>query len=68
VMAKGRIVTEFDPRTCTRDEIMAASGEAEVHTDGQVQRDLRPHAPTDQAEAGGDPDGRTGHDSNGAPR
>jgi erythritol transport system ATP-binding protein len=29
VMSKGRIVREFDPRTCTRDEIMAASGEHE---------------------------------------
>ena len=27
VMSKGRIVREFDPRTCTRDDIMAASGE-----------------------------------------
>jgi erythritol transport system ATP-binding protein len=27
VMSKGRIVRELDPRTCTRDEIMAASGE-----------------------------------------
>jgi erythritol transport system ATP-binding protein len=35
VMAKGRIVTEFDPRTCTRDEIMAASGEAEAHHEGK---------------------------------
>ena len=30
VMSKGRIVKEFDPRTCTRDEIMAASGEHET--------------------------------------
>ena len=27
VMSKGRIVREFDPRDCTRDEIMLASGE-----------------------------------------
>ena len=27
VMSKGRIVRELDPRTCTRDEVMAASGE-----------------------------------------
>ncbi len=27
VMSKGRIVAEFDPRTCTRDQVMAASGE-----------------------------------------
>ncbi len=29
VMSKGRIVAEFDPRTCSRDDIMAASGEHE---------------------------------------
>jgi erythritol transport system ATP-binding protein len=29
VMSKGRIVAEFDPRTCSRDEVMAASGEHE---------------------------------------
>lgn len=27
VMSKGRIVRELDPRTCTRDELMTASGE-----------------------------------------
>jgi erythritol transport system ATP-binding protein len=27
VMSKGRIVAEFDPRSCTRDEVRAASGE-----------------------------------------
>ncbi len=31
VMSKGRIVREFDPRTATRDQIMAASGEATSH-------------------------------------
>ncbi len=30
VMSKGRLVTEFDPRTATRDDIMAASGEQEA--------------------------------------
>ena len=30
VMSKGRIVKEFDPRTCTRDEVMVASGEHEA--------------------------------------
>ncbi|SDR15976.1 sugar ABC transporter ATP-binding protein [Thermostaphylospora chromogena] len=30
VMAKGRVVGEFDPRTASREEIMAASGESEV--------------------------------------
>ena len=29
VMSKGRIVAEFDPRTCTRDDVMEASGEHE---------------------------------------
>ena len=29
VMSKGRIVAQFDPRTCTRDEVMVASGEHE---------------------------------------
>ncbi len=35
VMSKGRIVAEFDPRTVTRDEVMAASGEhdTEYHHD-----------------------------------
>lgn len=41
VMSKGRIVKEFDPRTCTRDEIMAASGEHE--TDSHHPTD--PHHP-----------------------
>jgi erythritol transport system ATP-binding protein len=31
VMGKGRIIRQFDPRTCTRDEIMAASGEHDTH-------------------------------------
>ena len=42
VMSKGRIVAEFDPRTCTRDEIMAASGEHESEFD----HDESPSAPT----------------------
>ncbi len=37
VMSKGRIVKELDPRTCTRDEVMAASGEHE--SDYQHGRD-----------------------------
>jgi erythritol transport system ATP-binding protein len=38
VMSKGRMVKEFDPRTATRDEVMAASGEHETeyhHGNGQ---------------------------------
>ncbi|WP_188195096.1 sugar ABC transporter ATP-binding protein [Nonomuraea sp. SYSU D8015] len=36
VMSKGRVVREFDPRTASREEIMAASGESEagVHAMG----------------------------------
>ncbi|HEY0238064.1 MAG TPA: sugar ABC transporter ATP-binding protein [Friedmanniella sp.] len=30
VMSRGRFVRELDPRTCTRDEVMAASGEHEA--------------------------------------
>ena len=39
VMAKGRIVREFDPATATREEVMAASGEAgaDVHAMGAEQ-------------------------------
>ena len=33
VMSKGRITAEFDPRTCTRDQIMAASGEHDTDYD-----------------------------------
>jgi erythritol transport system ATP-binding protein len=31
VMSKGRLIREFDPRTATRDDIMAASGEHDTH-------------------------------------
>jgi erythritol transport system ATP-binding protein len=31
VMSKGRLIREFDPRTATRDQIMAASGEHDTH-------------------------------------
>ena len=43
VMSKGRIVREFDPRTCTRDEVMAASGEHEAD-------DQAPHAERSRAQ------------------
>jgi erythritol transport system ATP-binding protein len=33
VMSKGRFIREFDPRTATRDDIMAASGEHDTHYD-----------------------------------
>ena len=40
VMSKGRIAREFDPRTATRDQIMAASGES-----------AGPHAPSPDTQA-----------------
>ena len=54
VMSKGRIVRELDPRTCTRDEVMAASGE---HGDA----DDHPAAPSSPDPA------EPGTPSNGAP-
>jgi erythritol transport system ATP-binding protein len=36
VMSKGRLIREFDPRTATRDQIMAASGEHDTHYDEEV--------------------------------
>ena len=36
VLSKGSIVGEFDPRTATKDEVMIASGEAEVDASGNV--------------------------------
>ena len=37
VMSKGRLIREFDPRTATRDQIMAASGEHDTHYDEEAQ-------------------------------
>ena len=34
VMSKGRVVREFDPRHCTRAEVMAASGDSETVSTG----------------------------------
>ncbi|MBR7744619.1 sugar ABC transporter ATP-binding protein [Phycicoccus sp. BSK3Z-2] len=41
VMSKGRVVREFDPRTCTREEVMAAAGEtgADVHHTKEQHRE-----------------------------
>lgn len=36
VMSKGRLIREFDPRTATRDQIMAASGEHDTHYDEEA--------------------------------
>jgi erythritol transport system ATP-binding protein len=51
VMSKGRLIREFDPRTATRDDIMAASGEHDTHYDeaaaepaGQVAEEPEPSA------------------------
>jgi erythritol transport system ATP-binding protein len=50
VMSKGRLIREFDPRTATRDDIMAASGEHDTHYDeaaaepGQVAEEPEPAA------------------------
>jgi erythritol transport system ATP-binding protein len=41
VMSKGRIVREFDPRSCTRDEVMAASGEHETDHQSPLNGDAR---------------------------
>ncbi len=43
VMSKGRIVREFDPRTCTRDEVMAASGEHETTASGEPATPAQPN-------------------------
>jgi len=39
VMSKGRIVAEFDPRSCTRDEVMAASGEHDTDYEHETEGD-----------------------------
>jgi erythritol transport system ATP-binding protein len=36
VMGKGRLIREFDPRTATRDQIMAASGEHDTHYEDEA--------------------------------
>ncbi|MBM6979169.1 MAG: sugar ABC transporter ATP-binding protein [Actinomyces succiniciruminis] len=36
VMARGRIVADFDPRTTTRDQVMAATGEQITATDDEA--------------------------------
>jgi erythritol transport system ATP-binding protein len=39
VMSKGRLIREFDPRTATRDDIMAASGEHDTHYDHEAAKE-----------------------------
>ena len=38
-MSKGRLIREFDPRTATRDDIMAASGEHDTHYDHEAAKE-----------------------------
>ncbi len=52
VMSKGRMVKEFDPRTCTRDEIMAASGEHETEYPPRPNRTKEPPSEHDHHPAG----------------
>ena len=52
VMSKGRLIREFDPRTATRDDIMAASGEHDTHyEDGAAPEPVEQAAPEPAAEA-----------------
>ena len=39
VMSRGRVIREFDPRTATRDEIMAASGEHDANPEQDDRSD-----------------------------
>ena len=58
VMSKGRMVRELDPRTTTRDEIMAASGEHESAAHSKGDDPLEPprtapgHSPTTNSDKG----------------
>jgi erythritol transport system ATP-binding protein len=42
VMSKGRLIREFDPRTATRDDIMAASGEHDTHYEHEAEKVAEP--------------------------
>ena len=42
VMSKGRLIREFDPRTATRDDIMAASGEHDTHYEHEAEEVAEP--------------------------
>ena len=44
VMSKGRLIREFDPRTATRDDIMAASGEHDTHYEPEEAEELAAEA------------------------
>ncbi len=49
VMSKGRLIREFDPRTATRDDIMAASGEHDTHYEPEEAEELAAEAVTEAA-------------------
>ena len=44
VMGKGRLIREFDPRTATRDDIMAASGEHDTHYEHDAEEEAQEEA------------------------
>ena len=49
VMSKGRLIREFDPRTATRDDIMAASGEHDTHYEDGAAPEAVEEAATERA-------------------
>ena len=49
VMSKGRLIREFDPRTATRDDVMAASGEHDTHYEPGAAEELAEEAVTEAA-------------------
>jgi erythritol transport system ATP-binding protein len=50
VMSKGRLIREFDPRTATRDQIMAASGEHDTHYElDAAEQEAAEEAPEQEA-------------------
>ena len=56
VMSRGRVIREFDPRTATRDEIMAASGEHDANPEQDDRSDEhgRPGRPDEHGAANGE--------------
>jgi erythritol transport system ATP-binding protein len=70
VMSKGRLIREFDPRTATRDDIMAASGEHDTHYDEAAaeQSGLVAEEPEPSAEAIDPPEEAAEEAAKGAPQ
>jgi erythritol transport system ATP-binding protein len=64
VMSKGRLIREFDPRTATRDQIMAASGEHDTHYEQEeiAAEEMAEGAPSEYHD---DDSGACGHASRG---